>query len=225
MWLALGTLSNNKTPTINGERILSLPAVSGDRVSALSGPSPAALGRGQGRATPQVSAWATSSQRSPAVMKFLHDSSDSWVSSTSYSHWPLHIVMKSALLAVPFRLMTLPCGAATFTTARAAALRDSQGHCLNCHETSHSFKQCTRPITKNSGYINSEFGQLGDNGEAYHRWQERMLRYHRQQNRWARNKLSQGPAPPVGSATAPGSITHLRSQLTRCAFRVLTAGA
>ena len=62
-------------------------------------------------------------------------------------------------------------------TARAAALRDNQGHCLNCHGTSHSFKQCSHPFINASGCINPELGQIGDNGAAYRRWQERMLRY------------------------------------------------
>ena len=63
MWLALGTLANDKTPAINGAKLFSLPAVSGGRVSAPSGPPPAAPGRGQGRATSQTSTLATGSHR------------------------------------------------------------------------------------------------------------------------------------------------------------------
>ena len=67
-WIVLDALANNRTPAINSAKFFSLPAVSGGRVSASSGPTPAALGRGQGRATSQTSAWATGSQRNPVVM-------------------------------------------------------------------------------------------------------------------------------------------------------------
>ena len=54
MWVALGTLANNKKPASNGAEFVSLSAVSGERVSAPSGPPPVALGRGQGRATSRL---------------------------------------------------------------------------------------------------------------------------------------------------------------------------
>ena len=44
MWLALGTLANNLTPVMNSANSVSLPAVSGGRVSAPSGLPPAAPG-------------------------------------------------------------------------------------------------------------------------------------------------------------------------------------
>ena len=56
MCLALGSLASNKTPAINGAKLILLPAMSGGRVSAPSGPTSAALGRGQGRGTSQTSA-------------------------------------------------------------------------------------------------------------------------------------------------------------------------
>ena len=60
---------------------------------------------------------------------------------------------------------------------------------LDCHETSHSFKQRSHPFINTSGCINSELGQLGDNGAAYRRWQERMLRYRRGSKTGGRRSL------------------------------------
>ena len=44
MWLSLGSLANNKTSAVNSAKFKFLPAVSGGRVSAPSGPPPVALG-------------------------------------------------------------------------------------------------------------------------------------------------------------------------------------
>ena len=178
--IALGTrtLANNKTPAIKWPKnSFTTCGTGGGRVSAPSGPYPAALGRGQGRATPQTSAWATGSQRNPAVNK---------IPPTSGSHprrtrtGRLQIVMKSAPLAVPLSTDDPPLWSGLLSpTARAAALRDNQGHCLNCHETTHSFKKSMHPFSNASGCIKPELGQLGGNDDAYRRWQERMLRYRR----------------------------------------------
>ena len=102
----------------------------------------------------------------------------------------LPIVMNFALLAAVSRPMTLLHRPVSFqkqparqpfvtTRALQAALRYNQGHCLNCHDTWHSFKRCKHPFTKASRGIDPELGQLGDNGDAYRRWQIRMLSYRR----------------------------------------------
>ena len=63
-------------------------------------------------------------------------------------------------------------------SARAAALRENRGHCLNCHEDTHSFRNCRHPFINASGCLNPELGQLGDD-DAYRRWQARMTSYRR----------------------------------------------
>ena len=65
-------------------------------------------------------------------------------------------------------------------TARAAALRENRGHCLNLHEDTYSLKQCRHPVIHARGCLSPDLGQLGDGGEAYRRWQVRMIRYRRE---------------------------------------------
>ena len=63
-------------------------------------------------------------------------------------------------------------------SARAAALRENRGHRLNCHEDTHSFRNCRHPFINASGCLNPELGQLGDD-DAYRMWQARMTSYRR----------------------------------------------
>ena len=70
------------------------------------------------------------------------------------------------------------CSGRLSPSARAAALRENRGHCLNCREDIPSFKQCRNPFINASGSLNPEHGQLGDD-HAYRRWQARMISYHR----------------------------------------------
>ena len=67
-----------------------------------------------------------------------------------------------SLYARPFRPMTL------------------LWHCLNCHEDTHSHQQYRHSFINASGCLNPDLGQLGDDGEAYRRWQARTIRYHRE---------------------------------------------
>ena len=60
----------------------------------------------------------------------------------------------------------------------AAALREYRGHCLNCHEDTHCFRNCRHLFINASGCLNPELGQLGDD-DAYRRWQARMTSYRR----------------------------------------------
>ena len=54
-----------------------------------------------------------------------------------------------------------------------------RGHCLNCHEDTHSLKQCRHPFINTSGRLNPDLGQFGDDGDAYPRLQARVNRYRR----------------------------------------------
>ena len=76
-------------------------------------------------------------------------------------------------------------------TARAAALRENRGHRLNCHEDTRSLQQCRRSFVDASGCLNPDFGQLGDDGEAYRRWQPRMIQYRREDKPSRSNKKKQ----------------------------------
>ena len=41
-------------------------------------------------------------------------------------------------------------------SARAAALRENRGHCLNCHEDTHCFRQRRHPFINASGCLNPQ---------------------------------------------------------------------
>lgn len=53
------------------------------------------------------------------------------------------------------------------------------GDCLNYDGDLHSLNRCRHPFINASGYWNPDHGQLGDDGEAYRRWQARIVRYRR----------------------------------------------
>ena len=61
---------------------------------------------------------------------------------------------------------------------------------MNCHEDSHSLRQCRHPFINASGCLNPDLGQVGDDGEAYRRWQARMNRCRRQDKSSRSNKQS-----------------------------------
>ena len=63
-------------------------------------------------------------------------------------------------------------------SARAAALRENRGHCLNCHEDTHPLRNCRHPFINASGCLNLELGRLGDD-DVFRRWQARMVSYRR----------------------------------------------
>ena len=75
-------------------------------------------------------------------------------------------------------------------TAHAAAFRENPGDCLNCHEASQSLGLCRQPFTNASGCLNSDLGQVSDDGEAYRHWQTQMNRYRRQDKSKRSNKKS-----------------------------------
>ena len=73
--------------------------------------------------------------------------------------------------------------AAPSSEARAQAFRYNKGRCSNCHGTDQSFKRCSQLFINGSGCLNPHLGQLGDNGEAYRRWPQRMRSYRRRDTR------------------------------------------
>ena len=83
---------------------------------------------------------------------------------------------------LPFALRlkpaTLLSGAPFSRPPHAAALRENRGHCLNCHEDTHSFRNCRHPFINSSGCLNPELGQDGDDN-AHRRCQARMTSYRR----------------------------------------------
>ena len=101
-----------------------------------------------------------------------------WTDNTSKC-WPLEEHQYAEVFAVcaSFETGDPPLWSALLSpSARAAALRENRGHCLNCHEDTHSFRNCRHPFINASGCLNPELGQLGDD-DAYRRWQARMTSY------------------------------------------------
>ena len=165
------------------------------RPSAPSGPRPHGNGRGQGRTPSQLSAWQAGSRNSSVIMsvsKSNPDCADAWTD-TSSTCWPLDKHHFTEVFAVCSSIQTddppLQSGHPT-PTARGAALRENRGHCLKFHEDSHSLRQCWHPFINASGCLNPDLGQLGDDGEAYRRWQTRMNRYRREDKSSCSNKKS-----------------------------------
>ena len=148
MWLAFQALANNISPAINGEFVVSLPTSStGVRSSTPSGPRPAGNGRSQGGTPSQSPAWQTESRNNQVVMnvsKSIRDGTEFWTD-TSSNCWPLDEHRFAMVFAVCVSIQTddPPLGSCLLTTtARAAAFPENRGHCLNCHEYSHSLRQC-----------------------------------------------------------------------------------
>ena len=95
--------------------------------------------------------------------------------------WPLEEHRYADVFAVSasFKTDDPPLWNGLFTpSARAAAPRENRGHCLSCHEDTHSVRSCRLPFINASGCLNPELGQLGDD-DAYRRWQARMTSYRR----------------------------------------------
>ena len=180
MWKAFSYLAHNKTPAVNGEKHFSLPVSStGSRSSAPSGPRPAVHGRGQGRVLSQSPSWQTGSSHNPIVMPNVA-STDPWLDKMS-NCWPLEEQHYAEFFAVSasFKTDDPPLWSGLLTpSARAAALRENRGHCLNCHEDTHSLRNCRHPFINASGCLNPELGQLGDD-DVFRRWQARMVSYRR----------------------------------------------
>ena len=200
MWLAFETLANNMTPAINGDIYIyiyiSMCVIAcffdGCAVIHPVGAPAAISGRSQGRTLPQWPAWQTGPRNIPLVRNvhnsFL-DCLDPWLDTAS-NCWPLedHHYAEVHAVCMPIQLEDPPLWSGLLSSsARATALSQNRGHCLNCHEDSHSLRQCRPPFQYLSGILNPDLGTLGDDGAAFRRWQERMTR-HRRENTSRPNK-------------------------------------
>ena len=180
MWKAFSGLAHNKTLTVNGRKHFSLPvSLTGTRSSAPSGTRPAVHRSGQGRVPSQSPSWQTGSSDNPIFMSST-DSTDPWRGKMS-NCWPSEEQHYAEGFAVSasFKTDDPPFWRGLLTpSARAAALRENRGHCLNCHEDTHSLRNCRHPFINASGCLNPELGQLGDD-DVVRRWQARMVSYRR----------------------------------------------
>ena len=119
------------------------------------------------------------SSNNPIVMSVI-DPADPWTDNASKC-WLLeeHHYAEVFAVCASFETDDPPLWSALLSpSTRAAALRENRGHCLNCHEDTHSFRNCRHPFINASGCLNPELGQLGDD-DAYRRWQARMTSYRR----------------------------------------------
>ena len=109
------------------------------------------------------------------------DSSDPWVSSTSYSRWSPAQCDEFCAVSGSFSPDDPPLWIDLLSpTARAAALRENQGPCLDCHETSHYFEQCKHSLLlKLAGAQSPTLVSSETTDGAYRHRQERMLRCRR----------------------------------------------
>ena len=180
MWKAFSDSAKHKTPALNGDISCSLPVCSsGARASAPSGPRLAGHGRSQGRVLSQTPSWQTGSSNNAIVMS-VNDPTDPWTDHTSKC-WPLeeHHYAEVFAVCASFKTDDPPLWSALLSpSARAAALRENRGHCLNCHEDTHSIRNCRHPFINASVCLNPELGQRGDD-DANRRWQARMTSYRR----------------------------------------------
>ena len=127
----------------------------------------------------QSPSWQTGSSHNPIVMS-ITDHTDPWLDKMS-NCWPLEEQHYAEFFAVSasFKTDDPPLWSGPLTpSARAAALRANRGHCLNCHEDTHSFRNCRHPFFNASDCLNPELGQLGDD-DVFQRWQARMVSYRR----------------------------------------------
>ena len=133
----------------------------GARSSTPSGSRPADHGRGQGRVPSLSLSWQTGSSHHSTVMP-IDDSSDPWLEHTA-NCWPLEDHHYAMSFAVKASFKT--CDPSRWTgllSPRADALRENRGLCLNSHENKYCFKHCRHPLFTESGCLNAELGQLGD---------------------------------------------------------------
>ena len=107
-----------------------------------------------------------------------------WTDKTSRC-WPLeeHHYAEVFAVSASFKTDDPPLWSALLSpSARGVALRENRAYCLNCHEDTHSFRNCRHPFINATGCLNPELGQL-DNDDAYRRWQARMTSYRRGKSR------------------------------------------
>ena len=232
MWLALETLANIKAPAINRETYFSLLASStGARSSAPSGPRPDSIRCGQGRTLPQPPVWQTGSHSNPPVInvyKFIPDYLDPWLDTAS-NCGPLeeHPYAEAHAVCMSIQTEDPPLWSGLLSSsARAAALSENRGRFLNCHEDSHSLRQCRHPFHNLNGILNPDLATLGDDGVAFRRWQGRMTRHchenisrpnrHNHKKHRRRSGHSRGQHQGQGQRNRQGNgyNTHMRNEGT-----------
>ena len=145
---------------------------------------PHAGNRSQSRsAAPPSRSGPVGSSRNPVVMSVAHaDHYDSDPFSHNYNHWPTDPSDWETVFQVSESFQNNDPSLWTPLVTpeeRAQAFRDNKGRCLNCHGTNRSFKHCVNAFINVSGCLNPQLGQLGDNGDAYRRWQQRMRSHRR----------------------------------------------
>lgn len=174
MWAAFEVLATNKTPAVNGSRFHAVS--SGGHTTYTSSPTSSthqAHPRGHGTHR-------HGSQHNPIIMNVADNTADPF--STDESDWPLRNFEEVYMVTTTFSTPDPPLLTPLLTSsARAQALRDYGGRCLNCSGTDHSMKTCDRPFINTSGIINPALGQLNDGGHAFRQWQQRMRSYRRGQ--------------------------------------------
>ena len=171
------------------------------------------------------------------VTKSIPDCLDPWLDTFS-NCWSLeeHHYADVHAVCMNTQIQNPPlCSGILSSSARAATVSENQGNCLNCHETSHSLRQCRHPFRNLSGVLNPDLGTVGDDGETFCRWQELMSDtaariIHDRRNTTGRN-TGVVPVTRVGSTTARVSrtekvmtITHTRNEDINSLTPAITVG-
>ena len=124
------------------------------------------------------------------VSKSIPDCTEPWTDTFS-NYWPLGLHHFAEIFGVSSSIQTgdplLWRGLLT-PIARAAALQETRGHSLNCHEDSHLLRQYRQPFMNARGCLNPDLELLGNDGEAYRRWQARKNRQRREDKSSRTNK-------------------------------------
>ncbi len=181
MWSAFEVLATNKTPAVNGQRFHASSS-GGFTTYSCSPAAPTQQSHPRGSST-----LALGSASNPLVMNVVETSPDPFCANES--DWPLRHYEEVYMVSTTFNQQIPPLLTPLLTSsARAQALRDHGGHCLNCNGTDHSMKTCPQDFLNTSGILNPALGQLNDGGQAYRQWQRRMCSYRRGQYEHTLNK-------------------------------------
>ena len=92
----------------------------------------------------------------PPIVMSTNDPTDHWLDQAS-NCWLLEENHYAEVFAVSasFKTDDPPLWSGLLSpSARAAALREKRGHCLNCHEDTHPFGNCRHPFVSASGCLN-----------------------------------------------------------------------
>ena len=224
MWLAFETLENSNTHAINGQKYFVSPPLllrrGGGRPPRRSPGPPVLIAARAGRLTSRRS-WQTGSRNNPLVMN-INKPIPVLTRLPSAGPWTNTTTLKFTLSACPSGPMAPLLGSGLLSSpARATALSENRGHCLNCREDAHSPKQCRHAFQNLTGILNPDLGTLDDDGEASRRWQKRIVLYLRDNksprpNRQHNKKKTKSTASAirVGSTSARASRTNKATTTT-----------